>query len=70
MIQQLRITFYLYLYRTNARGEAPVFCKLTWGANRKQFSTSVYINPELWDKESQRVRGVEERSQLINHKLQ
>ena len=70
MILQLKITFYLYLYRLNARGEAPIFCKITWGNDRKGFSTSVYCKPELWDKDSQRVKGADDEALLINRKLQ
>lgn len=70
MILQLRITFYLYLYRTNSKGQAPIFCKLTWGNDRKQFSTSVFTYPNLWDKDSQRVKGADDEAVLINRKLQ
>lgn len=70
MLQQLKITFYLYAYRTNSRGEAPVFCKIAMGENRKQFSTSVFVSSSIWDKDSQRVRGVDEEALLINRKLQ
>lgn len=70
MLQQLKITFSLYLYRANSKGEAPVFCKIAIGENRKQFSTSVFVKPHIWDKESQRVKGADDEAQLINRKLQ
>jgi len=70
MLHQLKITFYLYTYRTNSRGEAPVFCKIVFRTNRKQFSTGVFTNPDKWDRESQRVKGSDDLAHLVNRKLQ
>ena len=70
MIQQLKITFYLYLYKVNPKGEAPIYCKVFIGEKKQQFSTSIYINPLAWNKDSQRVKGVNDEALLINRKLQ
>lgn len=71
MIEVLRITYYLYEFKRNRRGTAPIYCKLTTdGAERQQFSTGLYVTPDLWDKNSQCVRGTSEDAVLINRRLQ
>lgn len=71
MIEILRITYYLYEFKKNRRGTAPIYCKLTTdGTGRQQFSTGLYVVPGLWDKEAQCVRGTSEDAVLINRRLQ
>ena len=70
MIQQLKITFFLYTYKTNSKGEAPIYCKINLLDKKKHFSSGVYIIPSQWDKDSQRAKGIEDDVQLINRKLQ
>ena len=70
MVLHLKITFYLYVCRLNAKGDAPIYCKLTWGNERKEFSTGIYIRPDLWDKDSQRLKGITDEAVLLNRKLQ
>lgn len=70
MIQQLKITFYLYTYKTNPKGEAPIYCKITLEKKKQQFSTGIYILPEQWDKDSQRAKGMSDEIQLSNRRLQ
>ena len=53
MVEILRITYYLYEFKRNRRGTAPIYCKLTTdGAERQQFSTGLYVTPDLWDKDA------------------
>ena len=53
MIEILRITYYLYEFKRTKQGEVPIYCKLTTdGINRQQFSTRLYIRPEIWDKDA------------------
>ena len=71
MVEILRITYYLYEFKKNRRGTAPIYCKLTTdGAERQQFSTGLYVTPDLWDKDAQCVRGTSEDAVLINRRLQ
>lgn len=70
MIQQLKITFYLYTYKANSKGQAPIYCRLSLSESKQQFSTSIYLTPAQWDKESQRVKGISDDAMLVNHKLQ
>ena len=70
MIQQLKITFFHYLYKKNAKGEAPIFCRIAIDEKKYQFSTGIYLIPELWDKSSQRASGDSDEIMLINRKLQ
>lgn len=64
MISQLKVTFFHYLYKKNARGEAPISCKIVLDSHKKHFSTSIYILPELWDKDSQRARDASDSAIL------
>ena len=58
MVEILRITYYLYEFKRTKQGEVPIYCKLTTdGINRQQFSTRLYIRPEIWDKDAQCVRA-------------
>ena len=67
MVEILRITYYLYEFKRTKQGEVPIYCKLTTdGINRQQFSTRLYIRPEIWDKDAQCVRGTSEDAVLIN----
>ena len=53
MVEILRITYYLYEFKRTKQGEVPIYCKLTTdGINRQQFSTRLYIRPEIWDKDA------------------
>ena len=71
MIEVLRITYYLYEFKRNRRGTAPIYCKLTTnGTDRQQFSTGLYTSPDLWDKDAQCVRGTSEDAAMINRRLQ
>lgn len=71
MVEILRITYYLYEFKRTKQGEIPIYCKLTTdGINRQQFSTRLYIRPEIWDKDAQCVRGTSEDAVLINRRLQ
>ena len=69
MILQQKITFFHYLYKRNAKGEAPIYCRLSFGETKQQFSTGFNLLPELWDKESQRATGVSDTVLLLNKKL-
>lgn len=70
MVHQLKISFNLITSRRNNKGESPIFCKLSFQNTYKTFSTGFYITPELWDRESQRMKGVADQAQLTNTKLQ
>lgn len=70
MILQLKITFFHYLYKRNSKGEAPIYCRLSLGEAKQQFSTGINLLPELWDKESQRATGITDNALLLNRKLQ
>lgn len=70
MVQQLKITFFHYLYKTNSKGEAPIFCRIAIGDKKQQFSTGLYLNASQWDKSSHRAKGKSDDIMLINRKLQ
>lgn len=70
MVHQLKISFNLITSRRNNKGESPIFCKLSFQNTYKTFSTGFYITPELWDRESQRMKGIADQAQLTNTKLQ
>jgi len=51
------------------KGEAPIYLRITINGERAEISTNSKINPELWDKASQRVAGKTESAKIINLSL-
>jgi len=50
-MNNLRAYFYLSLKRINARGEAPVYCRVSLSQNiRSDFSTGIFLRPDEWDR--------------------
>jgi integrase len=48
-----KILFLINKARINAKGEAPIRCRITFNGTRKIFSTGLFINPDTWDNKSQ-----------------
>lgn len=49
MIHSMNMLFFLYKSKTNAKGTAPIFCRITLDTKRKQFSTGLYVNEQSWN---------------------
>lgn len=48
-----KILFLINRARINAKGEAPIRCRITFNGARKVFSTGLYLNPDAWENKSQ-----------------
>ncbi len=47
--------FLIQKARTNKRGLASIRTRITINKSRKEFSTGVFVRPEFWSKENQKV---------------
>ncbi len=54
---------------TNKRGTTPIRCRFTISKTRKEFSTGIFIHPEYWDKDKQKVLDEIENSKTVNSQL-
>lgn len=70
MIRKLQISFLHYTSKENAKGEIPIFCRLVLNAERKQFSTGLYLTLKEWDKAKQKAKGKTSQSESINLHLE
>jgi len=61
--------FFLYKSKTNSKGTAPIFCRVTLEGKRKQFSTGLYLNGQFWNGQLQKARGSSNDAQQVNSKL-
>ena len=58
--------FYVREEKKDKKGEVPIYLRITINGERAGISTDQRVNPELWDKASQRVAGRTEPARLIN----
>jgi hypothetical protein len=61
--------FYVKEAKKDRNGEAPIYLRITVNGERAEISTDRRINPELWDKASERVAGRSEPARVINASL-
>lgn len=61
--------FYIKEVRKNGKGEAPIYLRITINGKRAELSTGRRIEPEMWDKSSERVTGRSEKARSINANL-
>lgn len=66
---KLSTLFFLYRSKTNRKGEAPIFCRITLNKKRKQFSTGYFILPTEWDGVRQSVKPSNPLSGEMNNQL-
>ncbi len=50
----MKALFYLSKKRTNKKGTAPVYCRITVNGRRSEVSTGIFVLPENWQTESLR----------------
>src|SRR5688572_30334731 len=51
------ILFWIYKSRINGRGLCPIMMRITANGKRITFTTNQFIEPQLWDKNKQKVKG-------------
>jgi hypothetical protein len=61
--------FYVKEFWKSRNGEAPIYLRITVNDERVEISTVRRINPELWDKASERAGGRSEPARVINTSL-
>jgi hypothetical protein len=69
MKNKIVIHFYVKEARIDSKGEAPIYLRITLNGERAEISTNRKVNPENWDKASERVAGRTEPARVINSSL-
>ena len=55
--------------KANAKGQFPIYVRLTVDGNRTEFSTKKFIEPSRWSSEASKVKGTTEEARSINSYL-
>jgi hypothetical protein len=61
--------FYLKKEKINAKGESPVYLRITLNGQRTAISTNNSILPGNWNKNAERAKGNREESRIFNNYL-
>ena len=69
MDYNLKSHFYLKKDKINAKGEAPVYLRLTLNRKRTAISTNNSIVPGNWNKNAERAKGNREEARIFNSYL-
>lgn len=62
----LSILFVIAQNRIRADNKAPLFCRITYYKQRKQFFTGIFINPKNWDNKNQKIKPPEQDHKTYN----
>lgn len=65
----MKINYSIQKDKTNKAGLTPLRCRITYEKSRKQFSTGLFVNPDYWCKEKQKVIGDSENFEFVNKQL-
>lgn len=68
-MKKLNINFTVSKTRIRKDGLTPLICRITYNKKRKEFSTGIFINPNLWDSSHQEVKPPNEQNNIINSQL-
>ncbi|KQT25893.1 integrase [Chryseobacterium sp. Leaf405] len=68
-INKLNILFVISKSRINKAGLAPLFCRITYQEERKQFATGLFVNPSQWQNNKQKANPPNEYNKFINSQL-
>ena len=66
---KLHILFYIDKVKINQKGKCPLKCRITYNKIRKQFSTGIFINPNLWSSKEQNTKPPNKENNIINTQL-
>ena len=61
--------FYVREEKKDKKGEVPIYLRITINGERASISTDRRVNPELWDKTTEKVAGRSEPARVINTSL-
>ncbi|WP_029034064.1 site-specific integrase [Salinimicrobium terrae] len=65
----MKTLFLIINQKINKAGLTPIMCRITYEKSRKQFSTGLFINPDYWDREKQKVLDKAENSEYVNKQI-
>ncbi len=65
----MRILFVIEKARINAKGLAPLRCRVIYQKNRKIFSTGLFINPDHWNSKKQKAHALSPENEVLNNQL-
>jgi len=66
---KVSILFLLQKSRINKQGKCPIKCRITFLKIRKEFSTGLFINPDLWSSSKQKAIPPNKENTILNNKL-
>ena len=65
MEHSLSILFWLNRSKCNRNGHTPIYCRITVDGRRAELSTGKWIEPDRWNQNAARVRGINEETKTI-----
>lgn len=68
-MKKLSILFILPKSKIRQDNKVVLLCRMTYNKKRKEFSTGIFINPNLWDSSHQEVKPPNEQNNIINSQL-
>jgi len=68
-INRVTILFVIYKSRKKKDNTSPIYCRITYKKQRKEFAVGYYINPESWDSKNQLVKPPEKEHNFLNTQL-
>ncbi len=68
-INKVTILCVIYKSRKKKDNTSPIYCRITYKKQRKEFATGFYINPKNWDSKNQLVKPPEKEFNFLNTQL-
>ena len=65
----MQINYSIQKGKINKAGLTPLRCRITYEKARKQFSTGLFIKPDHWNKEKQKVLEKADNSEYVNKQM-
>ncbi|MCD9575490.1 site-specific integrase [Flavobacterium soyae] len=69
MKAKVNLHFYAKSTKVNAKGQFPIYVRLTVNGDRTEFSTKKFIDPSRWSSEASKMKGTTEEARSINSYL-
>ena len=66
----MTILFLIHKNRVNKLGEAPIILRVTLNKVRENIRTGIYVHPDLWMSQKQKIKGSSETVKQLNNQLQ
>ena len=66
----MNVLFWINKNRINKLGEAPIILRVTLNKVRENIRTGIYVHPDIWDSNKQKIRGSSETVKQLNNQLQ